>query len=166
MCPVFDIHVYFVDPVTGAGSIPHRDCDGLGNFTSTFRSDLTPKHGTVWVALTDALPENSCIYCLPAYEDVFYWSTKESEVAPTPCSEAQQLTHDALLANEKNAHTAVRTAGLQAIRAMPARAGDVLAWSHRLLHWGGLSSRHAQVPRIALSYAVADPLSGQSRLVR
>ena len=46
----------------------------------------------------------------------------------------------------------------QAIQALPARAGSVIAFSHRLLHWGSRASASAAGhPRMALSFAFAAP---------
>jgi hypothetical protein len=40
---------------------------------------------------------------------------------------------------------------LQAIRALPAKAGSILGWTHALFHWGSRSSLKAENPRISLS---------------
>jgi hypothetical protein len=40
---------------------------------------------------------------------------------------------------------------LQSIRALPARAGSILAWRQDVLHWGAYSSRRAKEPRISIA---------------
>ena len=39
------------------------------------------------------------------------------------------------------------------MRALPAKAGDALVWTGRLLHFGGRASAKAQIPRISLAIA-------------
>jgi hypothetical protein len=103
----------------GAGWGPHRD-----------RPTVIPRDGkspslTMWVPLTDAVPENGCIYCLPADLDTTY-SIEHSK-------------YDVLDA-------------MHAIRALPARVGSALFWTPRLVHWGSKTSRHAKEPRVSLGY--------------
>ncbi|CAE8589290.1 unnamed protein product, partial [Polarella glacialis] len=50
--------------------------------------------------------------------------------------------------------------------ALPAKPGDVYAWSHRLLHWGSSSTSRASCPRVALSFSVASPQFEKPILVR
>ncbi|GLC34877.1 hypothetical protein PLESTM_000249400 [Pleodorina starrii] len=46
---------------------------------------------------------------------------------------------------------------LQAVRALPAAAGEALLWSGRLLHWGGAADAEATDPRVAMSFAASAP---------
>lgn len=137
--PIFDVYVFHVPPGGGVGWTPHRDRDDGGAPSiarQSFRDDDgMPKYATVWVALTDVTPVDSCIYCLPRCHDRHYFGPDDAE----------------------DPATAALDAGLRSIRALPAARGDVYVWSHRLLHWGGASSHKAVGPRIALSYAFADP---------
>ena len=52
-------------------------------------------------------------------------------------------------------------AAFQYIRALPCAAGGLIAFTHRLLHWGSAADPHAQgaaaSPRVALSFACAAP---------
>jgi ectoine hydroxylase-related dioxygenase (phytanoyl-CoA dioxygenase family) len=64
---------------------------------------------SLWVALTDATPENGCMYVLPANLDIQY----------------------------RNPRATPHALSMQHIRALPARAGSVLGWTSPLLHWGG-----------------------------
>jgi ectoine hydroxylase-related dioxygenase (phytanoyl-CoA dioxygenase family) len=78
---------------------------------------------TVWIALTDATPANGCMYCVPSYWDYEYESERPGNVV----------------------------ASEQHLRALPAKAGAVLGWTHALLHWGGACAPD-QPPRVAASF--------------
>jgi len=137
--PVFDMYVFNIAMGRGKGWDIHRDrwdYDATGsaasNLSSTFHADGTPKYATVWIALSEATPLNSCIYCLPKGSDKYY-------MGPDHGNYADPKLH----------------AGVQEIRALPAKPGDVYVWSHRLLHWGSSSSSRAACPRVALSFSVA-----------
>lgn len=93
---------------------PERDVDDRG----------APDSLTLWVALTDATPDNGCVYVVPAPLDPHYRDPAAPPAAPH----------------------------LQSIRAVPAPAGSVLGWTSKLLHWSGLADAHAP-PRISLSFA-------------
>ncbi|HEY9676994.1 MAG TPA: SAM-dependent methyltransferase [Drouetiella sp.] len=100
----------------------HRDRPGF----KVLNEDGTPNTLNVWVALTNATPDNGCIYILPGSRDENY-------------EPGDTLSRD------------VRD--LQNIRALPANAGDVLAWTESLLHWGSRSSKRAKNPRVSLSFS-------------
>ena len=100
------------------GWLPHRD-----RGTPCVRADGMPEIMTLWIAVTDATPENGCIYTLPASRDPNYRTD---------------------LALNEVAHW-------EDVRALPAPAGTVLGWTQQLLHWGGRSSRWAKQPRVSFS---------------
>lgn len=100
------------------GWAPHRDAG-----RRTLFSDGRPKSLTVWSPLTDAVPENGCIYLVPADRDPTY-NTDEEETWRFDLSD---------------------------VRAIPAKAGSVLAWNQAIVHWGARSSARAHQPRISLS---------------
>lgn len=97
---------------------PHRD-----RLKRTVDTDGAPSSLTVWVALTDATPENGCMYVLPPQYDPYYGDHPEL----------------------------VQVHDVQNIRAIPATAGTALAWNHQILHWGGRSSTRARHPRISIA---------------
>lgn len=101
---------------------PHRDW--LGGDPGVLRHDL-PDVLNLWVPLADVTPLDSCIYVVPAPCDADYHA-----------AEPRRHWHD------------VR---LQDIRAVPAAAGSVLAWTTHLIHWGSRSSRYATGPRVSVS---------------
>ena len=47
-------------------------CQGTDESASAFRADGTPHYCTVWVALTDATPANSCLMVVPKDKDKGY----------------------------------------------------------------------------------------------
>jgi hypothetical protein len=97
---------------------PHRDRD----FETLLPSGL-PKSLSLWIPLTDATPDNGCMYVLPTgYDKNFLLRHKDVSV-DVP----------------------------QHIRALPAPAGSILGWNHVLVHWSGRTSRYATVPRVSIS---------------
>lgn len=82
-----------------------------------------PAAATLWVALTDAVPENGCIHLVPADRDPTYGTPDEDRHRFPP----------------------------EAVQVVPAAAGTVLGWNQAVLHWGGRSSRQAHGPRISIS---------------
>jgi hypothetical protein len=79
---------------------------------------------TFWIPLTDATLDNGCMYLIP-----------KDRIAPQTSIEQAD----------------VRTL-LQAARAMPAQAGEVLGWDFEVIHWGSAVSEAAKEPRISLSF--------------
>ncbi len=101
-----------------SGWTAHRDNpDACGN------NRRKPDALTVWIPLTDATPENGCIYLIPADKDP-----------------------GAGIRGGGNLRIELAT-----IRALPANAGSTLCWTQDLLHWGASSSSLATMPRISLS---------------
>jgi len=100
------------------GWTPHRDAG-----RRTLFPDGRPKSLTVWSPLTDAVPENGCIYLVPADRDPTYNTAEEDS-----------WRFD-----------------LSDVRAVPAKAGSVLVWNQAIVHWGARSSARARNPRISLS---------------
>lgn len=85
--------------------------------------DGQPEAIALWVPLTDATTDNGCMYLVPAPWDPLYLSSR---------SRAEVIFQ-------------------QAVRAVPARAGAVLGWTSRLLHWGAMA-RAGTPPRISISF--------------
>ena len=56
-------------------------CQGTDESASAFRADGTPHYCTVWVALTDATPANSCLMVVPKDKDKGY---SEGDKGKTP----------------------------------------------------------------------------------
>lgn len=77
-----------------------------------------PKSLSVWIPLSIAHPLNGCIYIVPADRDVIYAQESSNGFRAT----------------------------LPDIRALPAEAGDALAWTQRLFHWGSAAAAHHDLP--------------------
>jgi hypothetical protein len=118
---VDDAWAWQIEPGKGRGWPPHRG-------VPTLLDRRTPELVNVWVALTDATPERSCIHFVPLDSDPGYPHELERGDAP-----------------------------LDAVRAVPARAGDALYWNANVLHWGGGCSARAAGPRRSCSYTLARP---------
>ncbi|CAK0889907.1 unnamed protein product, partial [Prorocentrum cordatum] len=80
--PCLDIVGFHVDPRRTKGFSPHRDRQpedwtprGVpAPVSGTFKADGMAKYVTLWAALTDATPDNSCLHfvprsCDPGYPD-------------------------------------------------------------------------------------------------
>eukprot|EP01102_Stenamoeba_stenopodia_P016387 TRINITY_DN5728_c0_g1_i1.p1 TRINITY_DN5728_c0_g1~~TRINITY_DN5728_c0_g1_i1.p1 ORF type:complete len:352 (-),score=50.40 TRINITY_DN5728_c0_g1_i1:340-1320(-) len=68
-----DFFAWFIDNESSEGGWePHRDRHSM-----TFTNKSEPNYATVWIAITPATPENSCIYLLPATHDPSYFKTSE-----------------------------------------------------------------------------------------
>ena len=133
-----------LDGASSRGWPPHRD-RGLDSTTGAFRNDGTPQYCTTWVALTDATPYSSCLMCIPKQHDPGYGDGDG--------------TADPMHAMSRRYGS---SRALQYIRALPVTEGSIITFSHRLLHWGSAAdsvARESQghVPRIAFSFACADP---------
>jgi hypothetical protein len=101
-----------------AGWTPHRD---LGY--RTLLPDRRPKAMTFWLPLTDATPQNGCMYILPADRDPNYGTPRDHET----------------------------NLELQNVRALPSAAGGVLGWTQAAFHWGGRARTPIAQPRISIS---------------
>lgn len=96
----------------------HRDDSRLLDRTA-------PERVNVWVALTDAPVDRSCIHVVPLNDDEHYPNALSRSEAP-----------------------AAQT------RQLPVAAGTALAWNANLLHWGGRCAPEATGPRVAISYTL------------
>ena len=72
------------------------------------KGEPEPKYCSVWMALTDATPENSCLYVVPRTADSGYHG----------CGDA------------------IEPYNVQNIVCQPILQGGLIVFSHRLLHWG------------------------------
>ncbi|TWI42511.1 ectoine hydroxylase-related dioxygenase (phytanoyl-CoA dioxygenase family) [Pseudoduganella flava] len=116
-----DIWAWHVAPTEGAsGWGPHRDLPRL----DALRADGRPRVVNVWLPLTDAGPDNACMYVLPAHLDPNF---------PEHVDGGRFGLED-----------------WQNIRALPAHAGSALGWNTQVLHWGGRCSARATAPRISV----------------
>ena len=139
----FDMLAWYIDPREGAaGFSPHRDRQP-DDVKGSFHDDKMAKYVTMWLALSNATPENSCLYVIPKpYDPGYTDGDDESDDGPDPLTRALP---------EKCAY--------QNIRALPREAGQSLLFTHRILHWGsrGNPNSHDKTPRVAISFVCSDP---------
>mmetsp|Transcript_23882 Transcript_23882/g.38075 ORF Transcript_23882/g.38075 Transcript_23882/m.38075 type:complete len:398 (-) Transcript_23882:1229-2422(-) len=140
-----DMYAWYVDPARGErGWGPHRDRMGSG--PKSFRSDGTAMLSTTWLALTEAGPNNSCVYVIPRHEDPWYDKQDLPEVDPLA----------AVFEGNPGA--------FQAIRALACPKGAAWHFSHKIIHWGSHVKNYSTMgpgisppcPRIAMSWVVGD----------
>ena len=135
---------------------PHRDRPTAG--PSSFSPLLMPQYCSIWLALSDATTSNSCLYVVPLARDKGYY-----------------------LSGDAHGPSADEPVRIESCIAQPLKAGGLLCFSHRLLHWGsalqqwaleedGLRSEEgeeeptaaAALPRIAFTTAFAQDSFEQS----
>jgi hypothetical protein len=102
----------------GSGWAPHRD-----RGRRSLAPDGSPRSITLWIPISEASLENSCIHILPSAHDRTYNTENES-------------IHDAAWA--------------QAV-SLPAIPGDFLCWNQALLHWGSKAGPCSTGPRVSMS---------------
>jgi len=140
---IFDWAAFFVQAgghngAAPAGWPPHRDRMSDKSAQVGFRPDGSPRYVTFWMALTDATLETSCLMAVPRMHDPGY---RGGDACSSPLD------------------TVFRSPDrYQHIRPLPVDAGGLVAFSHRLLHWGSAAQPGAPAPRISIAFATADPL--------
>lgn len=143
--PTFDILAFSVDPREGeCGFSPHRDRqpEDVGE---SFTKEGVPKYLTQWVAVTDANPDNSCLYVIPAQHDPGYHGTDDdcNDGGGEDVDPGVLPLHRALSRKETFQH----------VRALPTEPGGSILFSHRIIHWGSTGDKNTCVePRMALSF--------------
>lgn len=154
---IYDIVAWHVDAESGqAGFSPHRDRQpedwmprGLSrDVRSTFSSKIdgrVAKYNTVWLAVSEASAENSCLNFLPQRYDPGYLNGDLPDEDPM-----------------------LRAFGVgkevfQQIRSVPLPAGGCTFHTHRIIHWGSAAKaqrpgteRVPVAPRLAISCAFSD----------
>ena len=154
----YDMLAWCIDPTANeAGFSPHRDRQPenvLSSFHSTLTADATDqsstpvsslleaKYVTLWWALSDATPENSCLYVIPKQHDPGYLHGDETDTDKDPLQRALSTKES-----------------FQHIRALPRRTGEAVLFTHRILHWGskGNPNNTTVGPRVAISFVCTDP---------
>lgn len=124
----------FTEP---SGWQPHRDRGTDDAAVEGFRTDGTSRSTTFWLALTDATPESSCLTVVPRQHDPGYSSGDKKGSPLTAIFKTPEA--------------------FQHIRALPVKAGGLIAFTHRLLHWGSAADPRALSPRIAIAFGTSDP---------
>eukprot|EP01104_Vermistella_antarctica_P011126 TRINITY_DN306_c2_g2_i1.p1 TRINITY_DN306_c2_g2~~TRINITY_DN306_c2_g2_i1.p1 ORF type:complete len:521 (-),score=134.59 TRINITY_DN306_c2_g2_i1:66-1628(-) len=130
-----DILSWCIDPYQSqSGFSPHRDRQP-DCVLSSFRADGSPKYSTCWIALTDACPDNSCLYVIPRGCDPGYTA-----------GDGDEDPMRAALPNKE---------AYQNIKSLPVQSGGAVLFSHRIIHWGSAGRKGHATPRISFSAAFA-----------
>jgi len=122
--------IHRVEP-GGRGWEPHADYPGPPQ-----RRDPIPTRLTWWLALTDAPAGAACMHLIP------------SDAAPAVTEQFHALQSVRM----EDAITLLHRS-----RAVPAEAGDVVAWDFSVVHWGGPHDDVTQPARVALSLELLHP---------
>jgi hypothetical protein len=134
----FDLFAWYIEPGKG-GFSPHRDRQP-SDATATFHADdEQAKFITQWIALSDATPDNSCLYVIPKPHDPGYahGDTEEEDPLRRSLPDKESFQH---------------------IRALPRQPGQSILFTHRIIHWGSKSDPDtSHPPRIAISFVCSDP---------
>lgn len=132
----FDILSWYIE--TG-GFSPHRDRQPENASTSFHPDGGQAKFVTHWIALSDAAPENSCLYVIPKSQDPGY---TEGDI------DDEEPLRRALPSKES----------FQNIRALPRVSGSSLLFTSRIIHWGSARVPSSEMPpRAAISFVCSDP---------
>ena len=121
---------------------PHRDRQPKGEDTrKSFREDETPKYCTIWIPLTNATCENSCLYVIPRKCDEGYMDgDDDADLEKTPLEKCLK---------DKKAY--------QNITACPVEVGEAVVFSHRTIHWGSKPrDNYEGEPRVNVSFGFSD----------
>jgi len=141
---ICDLYIFHVDSESDYGysksdgympGPPHRDRPSSG--PEAFRTSTLegveikePKYVSAWLALTAATTSNSCLYVMPRDDDEGYYGSSDD----TSCLKRDYLK----------------------LIAQPLSAGDMLTFSHRLLHYGSKPLPDHGPDRVAFTSAFAD----------
>jgi len=157
---------------------PHRDRQP-DDAHRTFREDGTAMYATAWVPLTDATPQNSCLFFVPAPIDPGYVDG-DDDGDDDDGSSSDEREEDVLSVDvtsnrkpERKRKSQKETDPLrvalpdkeafQRVACVPAEAGSAIVFTHRVIHWGSApptphppSFGEPAEPRVCVSFGFAD----------
>ena len=168
----FDMLAWHIDPrMNQAGFSPHRDRQphSLNDLKNSFyAADGQAKYITHWIALTDATPENSCLYVIPKQYDPGYMKGDDDDIevevenanrrAAEDEDNHNSASNDNIQLSDPLSRALNSKQSYQNIRALPRKAGQSLIFTHRILHWGSKGNQNSLnvQPRIAVSFVYSD----------
>lgn len=143
----FDLLAWHVHGL-GGGFSPHRDRQPDEVYTSFGKGENSEdaKFVTLWIALSNAQPANSCLYMIPKGCDPGYLMGDNDD--------DKDPLHVALPNKQ----------AFQRVRAMPREPGQSILFTHRIIHWGSQPDPENTDPRIAISFVCSDPSFEKSYL--
>jgi hypothetical protein len=86
---------------------------------------------SVWIPLTDATIDNGCMYVIPQDRVPSTLPKSMSDWTSISARDLGTLLHN--------------------VTPLPARAGSILGWNNRLIHWGGRATDMATGPRLSIA---------------
>eukprot|EP01128_Nolandella_sp_AFSM9_P011263 TRINITY_DN798_c0_g1_i1.p1 TRINITY_DN798_c0_g1~~TRINITY_DN798_c0_g1_i1.p1 ORF type:complete len:496 (-),score=102.51 TRINITY_DN798_c0_g1_i1:153-1640(-) len=117
------------------GEVPHESSESVAEENVVIDNGGQPHYSTCWIPFTDACPDNSCLYVIPAHHDPGYWAGDTNE---------DKSPLEVALPNKED---------YQHIKCLPAPRGSAIMFSHRIIHWGSAGRKGYHTPRIAFSCA-------------
>ena len=167
----FDVLAWYIDPRedNSAGFSPHRDRQppNAQALKDSFHQDGQAKYVTMWMALLDATPENSCLYFIPKQCDPGYLDGGDDDDddgvndQENISSEGEHpTTAQANKPMDPLSRALCTKQAYQNIRAIPRSQGDAVLFTHRIMHWGSKGNKNSSLPlepRIAISFVCSDP---------
>jgi len=153
----YDILAWHIDASRGdAGFSPHRDRQPptkelLGK---SFHEDGHAKYLTLWLALSEAHTENSCLYVIPKRYDPGYGEGDDVDVDEEEEEEEDGKKRGGL---DPLLRALPDKESFQNIRALPCHPGRGVIFTHRLTHWGSRGDPSCTEPRMAISFVASDP---------
>ena len=157
----FDMLAWHIDASKDeCGFSPHRDRqpDNVHNVKSSFHSNGHAKYVTLWLALTDATPENSCLYVIPQqYDPGYLEGDDDNDDGDGDDDELSLLDKDTKVFKDPLQKALTSKTDYQNIRAIPRLSGQAVMFTHRILHWGSKGNPQCKHPRVALSFVSSDP---------
>jgi hypothetical protein len=148
------------DRPVSSGFSPHRDRQPENNVASSFHDDTgDAKFVTHWVALTEAVPENSCLFMIPRFVDPGYDRGDDDDDGDHDAKDDATHGSGALDSGCGPLYRALKTKeSFQHIRAFPCQPGQGVVFTHRVAHWGSSRDPDTDLPaRIAMSFVCSDP---------
>ena len=154
----FDVLAWYIDPSEGAaGFSPHRDRQPPNQeVANSFHEDGQAKYVTLWMALTRATPENSCLYVIPKQYDEGYLKGDDQEDEDCVGNGDGNADCDNTNTQDPLSRCLQSKESYQSIRALPRKPGESIAFTHRILHWGSRGNKNCTDPRIAISFVSSD----------
>jgi hypothetical protein len=145
------------DSGRGGGFSPHRDRQP-DDVASSFSPEGDAKFVTHWVALSEAAPDNSCLYVIPKDIDPGYLGGDGEEVGGDGAGDGggDDAAESAACAPLHRALSSKES--FQRVRAFPRKPGQGVLFTHRVAHWGSARDPDTLLgPRIAVSFVCSDP---------
>ena len=111
---------------------------------------------THWIALTDATPENSCLYMIPKDLDPGYFNgdgmkdTTTTTAALDDENESETAQEEEEVDDDPLRVALSTKQSFQHIRCIPRQSGQSVLFTHRIIHWGSARPPYDETNQIRL----------------